>query len=167
MIRCPSELELSKRFGEHNEVASTKEDVYRATVNDNDVGLSFEDRRFIEIMKNGIHKNSQGNRKLPLPFHAHNVFMPNNKSLAVNRLNGLQKALKRKPQMEKHYVDLMAKVLVKGRTVPVPPEEILSPEGSGQVWYLSHFRIYHPKKPDRILVVFDSPAEYQGVSLIG
>ena len=89
MIRCPSELELSESFSEHNEVASTKEHVYRATGSDNDVGLSIENRRFIEIMKNGIHKKPQGNWELPLPFHAHNVSMPNNKSLAVKRLNGL------------------------------------------------------------------------------
>ena len=69
--------------------------------------------------------------------------------------------------MEKRYIDFFAKLLVKGHAVPIPPKEILSPEGSGQVWYLSHFRINHPKKPDQIRVVYDSSAEYQGVSLIG
>lgn len=53
----------------------------------------------------------------------------------------------------------------KGHAVLVPPEEILSRESSGQVWYLPHFGVYHLKKPDQIQVVFDSPAKYQGVSL--
>lgn len=35
----------------------------------------------------------------------------------------------------------------------------------GRVWYLPHFGVYHPKKPDQIRVVFDSSAEFQGVSL--
>lgn len=101
VIRCPNELELSESLSEHKKVASTKVDVYRASGSDKDVGLSIEDRRFIEIMKNGIHKDSQGNWELPLPFHAHNVSLLNNKSLAVTLLNGLQKALE-KPQMKKH-----------------------------------------------------------------
>ena len=109
-------------------------------------------------MENGIHKNSQGNWEMPLPFRAHNVSMPNNRSYAVKRLNGLLKTLKRKPQMESDFLD-------KGHAVPVPPEEISSRESSGQVWYLPYFGVYHPKKPDQIRVVFDSSAEYQGVSL--
>ena len=165
MIRCPSKLELRESYYEHSEVALAKEDVYRATGSDNDVGLSIEDRRFMEIMENGIHKNSQGNWEMPLPFHTHNVSMPNNRSYAVKRLNGLLKTLKRKPQMEKDYVNFMAKVLDKGHAVPVPPEEISSRQSSGPVWYLLHFGVYHPKKPDQIWVVFDSSAEYQGVSL--
>ena len=165
IIRCPNKLELRESYDEHGEVTSTKEDVYRTTGSDNDVGLSIEDRRFIEIMENGIHKNAQGNWEMPLPFRSHNVFMPNNRSYAVKRLNGLLQTLKRKPQMEKDYVDFMAKVLDKGHAVPVPPEEISSREDPGQVWYLPHFGVYHPKKPDQIRVVFDSSAEYQGVSL--
>lgn len=48
---------------------------------------------------------------------------------------------------------------------PPPPEELSSLEDSGQVWYLPHFGVYYPKKPDQIRVVFDSSAESQGVSL--
>lgn len=74
--------------------------------------------------------------------------MPNNRSYAVKRLNGLLQTLRRKPQMERDYVDLMAKVLEKGHAVPVPYQEISSRKDFGQVWYLPHFGVYHPKKPD-------------------
>lgn len=30
---------------------------------------------------------------------------------------------------------------------------------------LTHFGVYHPRKPDQILMVFNSSAEFQGVSL--
>ena len=43
VIWCPSKLELRESYYEHSEVASAKEDVYRATANDNGVGLSIED----------------------------------------------------------------------------------------------------------------------------
>ena len=37
--------------------------------------------------------------------------------------------------------------------------------GEGRKWYVPHFGAYHPRKPDQIRVVFDSSAEFQGVSL--
>ena len=32
-------------------------------------------------------------------------------------------------------------------------------------WYLPHHGIYHPKKPDKIRVVFDCSCQYKGMSL--
>ena len=91
--------------------------------------------------------------------------------------------------MKEEYFTFMGKVIERGHAVPVPPEELYEvqtnlPETSacnglaapdqrkqggsnndGRVWYLPHFGVYHPKKPDQIRVVFDSSAEFQGVSL--
>lgn len=36
---------------------------------------------------------------------------------------------------------------------------------SRKCWYLLIFGVYHPQKPGKIRVVFDSSAEYKGVSL--
>ena len=36
---------------------------------------------------------------------------------------------------------------------------------SGTVWYLPHHMVHNPKKPDKVRVVFDCKASYQGVSL--
>ena len=82
--------------------------------------------------------------------------MPNNRSQAISRL-------KRKPQMAKDYVEFMEKVIKKVHASPVPIGELTKPQ-SGQVWYLLHFGVYHPKKPAQIRVVFDSSAEFEGVS---
>ncbi|XP_070566165.1 uncharacterized protein [Ptychodera flava] len=35
----------------------------------------------------------------------------------------------------------------------------------GRVWYIPHHGVYHPKKPEKIRVVFDCSAKFQGVSL--
>ena len=35
----------------------------------------------------------------------------------------------------------------------------------GKVNYVPHTGVYHPKKPDKIRVVFDCSAQYGGVSL--
>ena len=165
IVTCPNTMNFFESFTESSDAKNTAEDVYRVTQNDNDVGLSIEDRRFMEIMEKGIHKNKFGNWEMPLPFRSQNVSMPNNRGYAVKRLNGLLRTFKRKPQMEKDYVEFMSKMLDKGHAVPVPDEEISPSEHSGRIWYLPHFGVYHPKKPEQVRVVFDSSAEYQGKSL--
>ena len=103
---------------------------------------------------------------MPLPIRRKDPHLPNNRRQAVNRLNGHIRTLRRKPQMAKDYVEFMGKIIEKGHPSLVPIEEITKPQ-SGWVWYLPHFGVYHPKKPTQIRVVFDSSAEYEGVSLNG
>jgi len=73
--------------------------------------------------------------------------------------------LKKRPQMGKDYLEFMEKILSKGHASPVPQEDATSKNQIGKVWYLPHFGVYHPKKPTQIRVVFDSSAEFEGVSL--
>ena len=40
-----------------------------------------------------------------------------------------------------------------------------APKTNGRVWYIPHHGVYHPKKPDKIRVVFDCSAEFQEYSL--
>lgn len=67
--------------------------------------------------------------------------------------------------MEKDYLEFVEKILSKGHASPVPQEEVTSENQIGKVCYLPHFGVYHPKKPTQIRVVFDSSAEFKGVSL--
>ena len=158
-------MNFQEDFTDARDAKFPGEGVNHETANDDVAGLSIDDRKFIEIMDKGIHKNEKGNWEMPLPFRSHNVSMPNNKHYAAKRLNGLLRTFKRKPKMEKDYLEFMGKMLDKGHAVPVPDEEISSKQGSGQLWYLPHFGVYHPKKPDQIRVVFDSSAGCQGKSL--
>ena len=125
-------------------------DVFHTSREDDEPGLLCKDRKFMEIMETGVHKNELGNWEMPLPFRREFAKMPNNRSQAVSRLNGLIRTLRRKPQMETDYVEFMQRIIE---------------SKSGQVWYLRHFGVYHPKKPGQIRVVFDSSAEYEGVTL--
>ena len=109
--------------------------------------------------------------------------MPNNRPLAVNRLNGLLRTFNRKPKMKEDYFQFMGKVFERGHAVPVPQYELLTPNdhpkrkeplkltesereqaagvrGEGRTWYLPHVGVYHPRKPDQIRLVFDSSAEF-------
>ena len=89
------------------------------------VGMSREDRRSLDIMETGIQKNQCGNWQMPLPFRRPNIAMPDNQSLAANRLNGLLRTLKKKPKMKEDYLRFMAKVFERDHAVPVLREELL------------------------------------------
>ena len=131
VVTCPNTMNLLESFTESSDAKNTAQDVYGITQNDNNVGLSIEDRKFMEIMDKGIHKNKLGNWEMPLRCCSQNVSMPNNRGYAVKRLNGLLRTFKRKPQMEKDYVEFMSKMLDKGHVVPGPDEEISPSENSG------------------------------------
>ena len=140
---CPNQFTVKESFLEQKRDLT---DVFSTSGEDNDVGLSCKDRKFLDIMETGVHKNEQGNWEMPLPFRHKDRHLPNNRSQAVNSLNRLMHTLKRKPQMAKDYVEFMGKIIEKGHASPVPIEEITKPQ-SGRVWYLPHFGVYHPKKP--------------------
>lgn len=40
-----------------------------------------------------------------------------------------------------------------------------APNQYERAWYISHHGVYHPKKPEKLRVVFDCSAEFQGHSL--
>ena len=117
-------------------------------------------------MESGIHKNAKGNWEMRLPLRSCDVTMPNNWSLAVSCLNGLLCTFKKKPKTKKDYFHFMEKIFGRGHTIPVPQEELLAgTQSDGCLGYFPHFGVYHPQNPKQILVVFDSSAEYQGISL--
>ena len=155
VVPCPNQLEITDNV--------TGSNVFCSTPLDNETSLSIEDRRFLEVMEKRIHKNSTGHWEMPLPFRQADTVLPNNRPQAIHRLNGLLKTLKRKPQMEKDYLEFMETMISKGHATPVPSEEIHGQRG--HVWYLPHFGVYHPKKPTKVRVVFDASAEFDGVSL--
>ena len=89
--------------------------------------MSQDDRHFMQIMNADTCKNHGGNWEMPLPFRTPNITMPNNRPLAVNRLNGLLRTFKRKPKMKEDYFQFMSKIFDRGHAVPVPQEEMLVP----------------------------------------
>ncbi|XP_015756454.1 PREDICTED: uncharacterized protein LOC107335914 [Acropora digitifera] len=162
LVPCPKQLRVKESFNERDQ--GTEGDIFGTTREDNVVSLSCEDRKFLEIMEANFHKNDHGNWEMPLPFRHKDVKMPNNRSQTLNRLNGLIRTLRRKPQKEKDNIEFIQGSLDKGHTSPVPLGSIRGESESGKVWYLPHFGVYDPKKPTQIRVVYSS-AEYSDVSL--
>ncbi|RXN31543.1 hypothetical protein ROHU_004747 [Labeo rohita] len=134
--------------------------VFDRTKNDNKPAMSFEDETFLEIMQAEFHQDEQKNWVAPLPFRSPRPLLPNNREQALSRLNSLRRTLSRNLEMKKQFSAFMEKLFQNHHAERAPP--IYEDE---ECWYLPIFGVYHPQKPGEIRVVFDSSAQYQGISL--
>ncbi|XP_025766921.1 uncharacterized protein LOC112848107 [Oreochromis niloticus] len=141
-------------------VTNLGETVFNATENDNQLAHSIEDSVFLQIMEEEFFQDETKSWVAPLPFRHPRKRLPNNRCYAHHRLMSLRKTLDKKPEMKMHFTDFMQNMLDKGHAELAPPLQ----EGA-ECWYLPTFGVYHPKKPNKIRVVFDSSAQYDGISL--
>ena len=135
--------------------------IFTLTPHDNHQGWSTEDRAFLQEMNKEFKKNGDGDWEAPLPFRSQLPREPNNRAMALDRTNRFDACLRRDPLKRKHFLDLMQKLFDNKHV-----EIALPVERDEEVWYLLVFGVYHPRKPDQIIGVFDSSAAFRGLSLI-
>jgi hypothetical protein len=112
-------------------------------VNSEDIGLSMEDNRFLEIVSKSIHKAGI-NYEMPLPFKNRNPVLPNNRSPAMKRLMQLKGRLSRDEKYRDHYSAFMDGIISNGFAERVD-QSTLSDQCN---WYIPHHGIYHLRKPE-------------------
>ena len=122
-----------------------------------DKPLLIDDRRFLQQMKEAQQRDD-GHFILPLPLKKEVKFL-NNKQLTLDRLQGLKKRLKKSAEYKRDYTLFMQDMIKKGYAERVPENEESDSEG---IWYIPHHGVYHPKKPNKIRIVFDCSAKYKG-----
>ena len=61
-------------------VQETFPEVYQITDRDNEATMSIEDKRIVEIMESGIHKNQTGHWEIPLPLRSCNIIFQTTES---------------------------------------------------------------------------------------
>ena len=121
-----SPLQMSKMFTLDFSERATKEK-----------SPSFEDRRFLTIVPEGIHQRDDCHYEMPLPLkNNNNVELPNNKELALSRLMKLKQRLKSDTQYRKDYVNFMQENIKNGFAEKVPKEEVS--DKNKHVWYIPH-----------------------------
>ena len=91
--------------------------IYQESPNDNDMGPSVEDQRFLKIMIENAHTNLQGNLEFPLPFKETPTYLPNNRCQAEARFSNLRRTLTRKPELMDEYRAFMGKILDKNHAL--------------------------------------------------
>ena len=136
-------------------------------------GLSKENRKFIQIAERGIQHREDDHYELLLPLKNETIEFPNNKTAALRRLGQLKRRFvgRNGQQYYEHNVEFMKKLIENGYAESVP--EISEADQTSHCqgrkkhnnWYIPHHGVYHPKKPNKIRVVFDCAAEYLSESL--
>ena len=82
--------------------------------------------------------------------------------MALKRLKSLWHKLSQQPTLRQQYCDAIAKEQQRGYVRKLSPEEIQTMMNT-QHWFLPHFCVFHPDKPEP-RIVFDAAAKIQGVS---
>lgn len=106
--------------------------------------VSQDDVMFLNKLGSGIQKNTKGHYEMPLPFKRR-PSLPDNKNLAILRLNHLKRKLSKDKKYKEHYVKFMEDVISKGDA-----EEVHDIGIKGEKWYIPHHGIYHAKKQDKL-----------------
>ncbi len=121
---------------------------------------SMEDLEFLKIMEAECYQDSSKSWVAPLPFRLPRQRMPNNRKQVLDCFVSLQRSLEKRLKMTVDFLEFMEKMFEKAHAEVAPPVQ-----PGQECWYLPLFGVYHPRKPDRFRVVFDSSASYEGVSL--
>ena len=121
--------------------------------------VSQEDLKFVRMVESSITQLEDGHLQMPVPFHCRPC-LPVNKAQASLRLGHLKCKLERDKKYCDDYVNFVQDVIKHGDA-----EEAQADVKEGEVWYIPHHGIYHPKKPNKIRVVFDCSSQYRGTAL--
>ena len=100
---------------------------------------------------------------MDIPFKSRPPCLPNNKAVADHRLRLLGRKLTKDLALKDKYTSSIKELMDKGYAEEVPPEQVQRADGA--VWYLPHHPVFHPHKPDKLRIVFDCAAKFQGISL--
>ena len=121
--------------------------------------MSIEDRRALAIMESTVQM-TDGHYQLSLPWKYENPCLPNNRTMAVKRLDLLKRRLQKDEDLKRRYKETVEEYISHGHARKVPDCQAGSP-----VWYLPHHPVVHPQKPDKVRVVFDCAAKFRNTSL--
>ena len=106
-------------------------------------------------MTSGI-KFVDGHYSMPLPFKDDKPSLPNNRSMALRRLEGPKMRLQRDNEYCKLYEQFMSNLIKSGHAEVVSGTRLQV--DCGHEWYIPQHGVYLTKKPGKLRVVFDYSA---------
>ncbi|CAH8674642.1 unnamed protein product [Schistosoma rodhaini] len=120
--------------------------------------MAVEDRIALSAISNSVQRLSW-HYQIALPWR-HEHKLPNNKKLAERRLSCLKGRLIRDTKFLQDYTSTMTQYIERDYAEKVNDNHV-----DGRIWYLSHHPVFHPKKPNKLRIVFDCASQYAGTSL--
>lgn len=111
------------------------------------------------LIQNTVH-TEEGRYETSLLWKKEDFTFPDNYENTLKRLYGIEKKLDRDPKLKEKYTEQMEALITKKYAEPAPKEKT-----PGKTWYLPHFAVINPMKPDKLRVVHDAAAKTKGVAL--
>ena len=127
-----------------------------------EMGPSVEDRMWRAQVDASCTKTEDGKYQINLPMRRKHLELPNNRTMALKRLEAIKKRCINDAKFCKDYITQMDELISNGYAEKVPEDDVRSIRSA---WYLPHHGVYHPRKQNKIRVVFDCAARYQGTCL--
>ena len=138
---------------------STDNNLFMTSTDDELIGYSTDDRKFLNIMETEVVITPDGSLQAPLPLKDENL--PSNGSAVYQRTKNMFNRMKvSQPETFKQCIDIVQKYIDRGEVEIVPHDEIQAK----LKYHLPLFVVKHPKK-NKVRLVFDAKATYQGSSL--
>ena len=129
---------------------------------DKPVSQSKEDERALSILMRTT-KQLPDRYETGMLWKEDHVEFPNNRGMAMKRLEATERSLKRRPELAEGYRATMQSYIQQGHARKLTPEEASQP--SHRRWFLPHHAVTNPNKPGKVRVVFDAAAKFHGTSL--
>ncbi|CAG7727180.1 unnamed protein product, partial [Allacma fusca] len=123
---------------------------------------SQEDERALGIL-NRTTKRIGKHFQTGLLWKVDGLELPESKMAAERRLRSIEKRMDRDPKFAKEYCLKMEHFLQQGYARATTSDELAT--GGNRLWFLPHFAVVSPRKPDKMRLVFDCAAKSHGVSL--
>ena len=114
-------------------------------------GLSRDEQRFLDIVKQGVHIGDEGSITMPLPFKKDNVFIPENRIPVYNRTKNALDLLKKQPEKLSECIERMKDSINAGHVEQLDGVEVTQFK-KGRAWWLPIFPVTHPRKKKSRLV---------------
>ena len=142
----------------------TMNDVFERLPDDESLGTSHDDKVFLEHMQSNVKILPSGSIELPLPFK-NDFVLPDNRSAIFMRSKNTITSIKRNPDKVAKCQLAMQKNIDNKFVEEVPQNDLYIDHDKR--YYLPVFPVVQskPHKEDKIRLVYDASAKYQGTSL--
>ena len=124
------------------------------------------EKRALNMLQNTI-SFKEGKYESRLLWKEDRVNLPNNRQLAVQRLQSLEKRLARNEDLKTEDHKTVKQYMDNNHSSKFPPDD-LTPEKASTtpfINYIPHHAVLNQYKPDKVRVVYDAAAKYRNCSL--
>ena len=128
--------------------------------------MAKNEKRSLNILQNTI-SFKKGKYKTGLLWKDDRVNLPNNRELAVQRLQSLEKRSAKNEDLKTKYHKTVKQCIDKNHATKIPPEDLTSEKASTTpiINYIPHHAVLNQYKPDKVRVLYEAAAKYRNCSL--